>query len=329
MPKVNGFYRFYLKRRSEAIRLRQIRCWTFDVGRSFFKKPDMHRFIFPGTLLSIICWINLASAVDCQLGANYYQRAKLESDPNMVIEWLHKSAKVCPNFNAWYMLGMVYARQGNAEQAMDAFAQARMEAGSSKSEALALARQADLLENRGQLMRAQHALEMAKRFYPEPTPDWLANSLKKTRLRIYHSTISAAEIAHIFENGTQISSDGRFAVRPAVNLPVHFDFDQATLNSSGKRQVVELGRALTYHTIEAGSFMLVGHTDKRGPAAYNQKLSENRAITVKLELEHRFPSLAGRLTHRGCGETQLLYDGDSEQDHKLNRRVRVTLVPYR
>jgi outer membrane protein OmpA-like peptidoglycan-associated protein len=286
----------------------------------------MQRFIFLGVLLSLIFWSNPSAAMDCRLGANYYHLAKLETDPKIVIEWLNKSVKVCPNFNAWYMLGLVHTRQGKPDRAIDAFAQARMEAGSSKSEALALARQAELLAYSGQLPRALHAFELAKRFYPKPTPVWLDKSLKKARIQIYQSIIPAADIAQIFEGGTQISSDGRFAVRPAVNLPVHFDFDRANLNSTGSRQVVELGRALARTQMKQWSFELVGHTDKRGSPAYNQKLSENRAYTVKMELERQFPSLAGRLGHQGRGETDLLYDGDSEEDHMLNRRVRVTIV---
>jgi len=287
----------------------------------------MQRFIFLGVFLSIVFWSNLCAALDCRLGADYYHQAKLEPDPNIVIAWLNKSVQVCPNFNAWYMLGLMYSRQGKPDQAIDAFAHARLEAGSSKSEALALARQAELLAYSGQLPRALQAFELAKRFYPAPTPKWLDNSLKKTRIQIYQRIIPAADIAYIFDGGTQISSDGRFAVRPAMNLPVHFDFDRAQLNSTGNRQVIELGRALARPKMQLWSFVLVGHTDKRGSPAYNQKLSENRAYTVKIELERRFPALAGRLEHRGQGETVLLYDGDSEEDHMLNRRVRVTLIP--
>ena len=112
-----------------------------------------------------------------------------------------------------------------------------------------------------------------------------------------------------------------------MNLPVHFEFDRADLNARGNRQVLELGRTLSQATMRPAAFLLVGHTDKRGPRAYNQILSERRAETVKAELERRFPSLSGKLQAAGRGETQLLYDGDDETDHLLNRRVRITLVP--
>ena len=108
---------------------------------------------------------------------------------------------------------------------------------------------------------------------------------------------------------------------------MHFEFDRADLNASGSRQVLELGRALSEEKMRPATFLLVGHTDKRGSRAYNQMLSERRARTVKIELERRFPILIGRLKATGRGETQLLYDGDDATDHMLNRRVKITLMP--
>ena len=224
------------------------------------------------------------------------------------------------------MLGLLYSNQGETDQAIDAFIHAKAAAGSVKTEALALARQGELLSRTRQWPRALRAFELAKRFHPEPAPAWLEDSLKNARIQTYQTIIPATDIAHIFETGTQISMDGRFAVRPAVNLPVHFAFDQANLNPAGNRQVIELGRALARIQMEQWSFLLVGHTDKRGSKAYNQVLSDKRADTVKVELERQFPSLAGRLKARGRGETELLYDGESEVDHMLNRRVKVTLL---
>lgn len=285
----------------------------------------MMRFMRIGILICLTVWSGASVAMDCRQGADYYDRAKSESDPQQLIEWLQRSAKVCPNFNSWYMLGLIYTQQGEMDPAMAAFIQARNQAVSSKTEALALARQGELLASTGQLLRALQALELAKRFHPAPVPAWLEASLKKIRIKTHQSLIGAADITFVLESGTQISRDGRFAVRPAVNLPVHFDFDRADLNSAGIRQVMELGRALSNANMKQWSFLLVGHTDKRGPMAYNQVLSENRAKTVKLELERRFPALNARLESRGRGETELLYQGDSEEDHMLNRRVQVTL----
>jgi outer membrane protein OmpA-like peptidoglycan-associated protein len=284
------------------------------------------RFIWIAILICLTVGSGSSLAMNCRLGADYYYRAKAETDPQRTIDWLHRSVRVCPNYNAWYMLGLIYRQQEQFDPAIASFSRARDQAVSSKNEALALARQGELLARVGQLPRALRTLELAQRFHPEPTPEWLEDSLKNTRIQTYQSIVPAEDIAHIFETGTQISMDGRFAVRPAVNLPVHFDFDQAKLNPAGSRQVLELGRALARPQMNRWSFLLVGHTDKRGSMAYNQTLSEKRAYSVKMELERKFPFLAGRLETRGRGESELLYNGDTDVDHLLNRRVKVVML---
>ena len=287
----------------------------------------MKRFVFPGVILIIAIWCGISPAMDCRLGSDYYHRAKTAANQQQSIEWLQRSTAVCSNFNAWYMLGLLYRAQGQPDLAVNAFTQARAAAGSISAEALALGRKGEILSQIGRLPQALRALELAKRMHPAPAPDWLENALKDARIQSFRSVMAAADIASFLDAGQYISMNGRFTVRPTVNLPVHFDFDRGDLNSAGKRQVLELGRALSRSKIRQLSFLLVGHTDKRGTRTYNQFLSEKRANTVKLELERQFPSLTGQLEAKGRGETDLLYDGDDETDHMLNRRVKVTLIP--
>jgi len=277
-------------------------------------------------LFSLLILPGSSPAIDCRLGEKYYHQAKSETDPKRRIEWLRRSLEVCPNFNAWYMLGLYYKQQGSMDKAIDAFIHAGDKAGPPRAEALALARKGELLAQTGKLPQALRALELARRFHPEPAPQWLEKSLKDTRIQSYRTIMSAGDIASYLESETQISNNGRFAIRPALNLPVQFDFDRADLNGKGMRQIAELGEALTRPKMTQWRFLLVGHTDKRGSVAYNQILSEKRANTVKIELKGRFPSLIGKLETEGRGEFELLYDGDSEVDHMLNRRVKVTLI---
>jgi outer membrane protein OmpA-like peptidoglycan-associated protein len=286
----------------------------------------MKRFIWISGLLSLIVFSGSSAAMDCRQGEKYYFQAKSATDPLRSIEWLQQSIEVCPNFNSWYMLGLLYKNQGKINEAIDAFVQAGENAGASKAEASALARRGELLVQTGQLFQALRALKLAKRFHPEPAPDWLEKSLKNARIQSCRVVMPAEEIASFLEADTQISRDRRFAIRPGVNIPVQFDFDRSDLNSRGIRQITELGKALTREKMRSWSFLLLGHTDKRGSRAYNQVLSEKRAHSVKMELERRFPSLIRRLKTEGRGETELLYDGDTESDHMLNRRVKVTLV---
>jgi outer membrane protein OmpA-like peptidoglycan-associated protein len=286
----------------------------------------MQKWAWILTLISLLILPGFSPALDCRLGEKYYHHAISETDPKRCIEWLQRSLEVCPNFNAWYMLGLVYKQQGRTDKAIDAFIHARDKAGPPRAEALALGRKGELLAQKGNLPQGLRVLELAKRFHPEPAPHWLEKSLKKTRILSYHTVVSAEDIASYLESETQTSASGRFAIRPAVNLPVQFDFDRADLNDMGMQQIAELGRALTRPKMTHWRILLVGHTDKRGSVAYNQILSEKRANTVKIELERRFPSLIGKLETEGRGEAELLYDGDSKVDHMLNRRVKVTLI---
>lgn len=244
------------------------------------------------------------------------------------MEWLQRSIEVCPSFNAWYFLGMLHKNNFRTVEAIEAFDQARANAVSSKAEALALARKGELLAHNGQLFQALRALTLAGQFYPGPAPQWLEASLMNVRTQTCRVIMPAEEIAASLEAGTHISKDRRFVVRPGVNIPVQFDFDRSDLNSRGIQQINELGKALIREKMQPWSFLLVGHTDKRGSMAYNQVLSEQRAQSVKMALERRFPSLVRRLKTEGRGETELLYDGESESDHMLNRRVKVTLIRY-
>ena len=130
----------------------------------------MIRFNWLNGLLLLIILPGIAAAVDCRQGADYYCRAKSETDPQQVIAWLHRSVEVCPNFNAWYMLGLIYTQQEEMEPAIAAFSRARAQAVSSATEALALARQGELLARSGYLSRALQALKLAERFHPAPVP---------------------------------------------------------------------------------------------------------------------------------------------------------------
>ena len=287
----------------------------------------MKRLLFSGAVMMMVAWSGPALAMDCRQGAAAYERAKTADNPQQAIEWLQRSIAACPNFNAWYMLGRLYGDQGRFDPATHAFAQARAVAPTTQLEALALGRQGEILFQAGQRAEALRALEMAYRFHPPPAPDWLEASLREVRIQSHREIMAAHDIASLLTPNEDVGRNGRFAVRPAVNLPVHFEFDRADLNATGRRQVLELGRALSGAKMRPASFLLVGHTDKRGSRAYNQHLSERRAQTVKNELERQFPTLIGKLQATGRGETQLLYDGDDADDHMLNRRVKVSIIP--
>ncbi len=112
-----------------------------------------------------------------------------------------------------------------------------------------------------------------------------------------------------------------------LDIPIiYFDFDKYDIRYDAE---VELQKVLAvmnkYPTI---TIDVRSHTDCRGPAAYNEKLSENRAQSTRQYLIDKGIA-ADRLTAKGYGESRLVNDcgceptnnsSCSEEEHQLNRR---------
>ena len=82
-----------------------------------------------------------------------------------------------------------------------------------------------------------------------------------------------------------------------------FDFDKAALRAEGRAMLDELTRLLQGANYEV--ILAIGHTDRIGTAAYNQKLSVRRAEAVKKYLtEKGIPP--NRVYAEGKGKTQPL-----------------------
>lgn len=69
-----------------------------------------------------------------------------------------------------------------------------------------------------------------------------------------------------------------------------------------------------------------GHTDSQGDAAYNQRLSQDRAGSVAGYLVNRGVA-SGRVSAVGFGKTQPIADNSSEAGRSQNRRVEVRINP--
>jgi outer membrane protein OmpA-like peptidoglycan-associated protein len=255
------------------------------------------------------------SAEDCAAGERHYREARQAVEPSAKIEWLRRSLEACPTFEAWYLLGGAYRETGKTEQARQAFQSAYGLASNEDARALALARSAQALADLDRVAEAIQELRAAIARHSNP-PAWMMETLRDLDLAQAQRVVSAEQI-------TRALTTRSFGVVPRIDLRVHFAFDSAALAEEGDAQLQELGKALAASALQGHTFRIIGHTDKQGDADYNQQLSQRRANTVVRELTQRFPSLAGRLQSEGHGERELLYAGDSEEDHRLNRRVEV------
>lgn len=131
--------------------------------------------------------------------------------------------------------------------------------------------------------------------------------------------------------GTEVNAKGCPVEKkaPIVLKGVHFEYDSAKLTADAERRLDNVVNALKASTdIEV---RIEGHTDSKGTDAYNMRLSDQRAASVKRYLvEHGIP--ADRLTSKGYGETEPVApntnpDGsDNPEGRAKNRRVELEVT---
>lgn len=102
---------------------------------------------------------------------------------------------------------------------------------------------------------------------------------------------------------------------------VQFALDSAALDSTAKGILREAASMLKNQT---GTIYVDGHTCDLGTEAYNMRLSERRANSVRNYLiEQGIP--ANRLIARGFGEARPKYSNATEETRRLNRRVELSV----
>ena len=99
---------------------------------------------------------------------------------------------------------------------------------------------------------------------------------------------------------------------------VNFVFDKATLRPESEpvlKQVLAL-----FTTIPGFAAEVAGHTNNIGTAAYNVRLSDACAATLRTWLIQHGVA-ASRVSSRGYGDTQPLVPNTSDENRFKNRRV--------
>lgn len=124
-----------------------------------------------------------------------------------------------------------------------------------------------------------------------------------------------------------LGTAGAFAQNlETVSRTVAFDLDAATLDAYGRDLLTglaaEAGAADDYH------FSLTGHTDIRGDASYNSRLSAKRVAAVQTALLE-LGVHTDRIGVASFGESRPLQRTDDETAHASNRRVEIRLTTER
>ncbi len=110
--------------------------------------------------------------------------------------------------------------------------------------------------------------------------------------------------------------------KPTVDLSIQFEFDSAKLLPESRPLLDNLAKAINSDKLRGFSFVVEGHTDIIGSSEYNQKLSDQRALSVLSYLASKGVSKE-RLKAIGKGSTELLIP--DKPDAAENRRVRIIL----
>ena len=105
---------------------------------------------------------------------------------------------------------------------------------------------------------------------------------------------------------------------------INFEFDSSVISINSYEILKRIGNVLNRNDMQKVKFEIIGHTDAKGDANYNQKLSEKRAKSVKNYLIDNYEIKLSRLNDIGKGESQLLPNIDS-LDSK-NRRVQINTI---
>jgi OOP family OmpA-OmpF porin len=122
--------------------------------------------------------------------------------------------------------------------------------------------------------------------------------------------------------GIKVDSDGcpiPLQEKISITLLIEFDYDKAEVKSIYHKDIEKVANILQAYPEK--DIELEGHTDSIGSDAYNEKLSNLRAESVKKYLVEKFGIDASRVSTVGYGESMPVATNDTEEGRQKNRRV--------
>ncbi len=108
-----------------------------------------------------------------------------------------------------------------------------------------------------------------------------------------------------------------------VTLKVNFDFDKSDIKAQYHQELADFAAFMKKHPGVAVE--IDGHTDSKGSDAYNQKLSERRAMSVRDYLVTKLGMNASLLSAVGYGESKPVASNDTDAGRAENRRIEAVL----
>ncbi|MDX1442689.1 MAG: OmpA family protein [Gammaproteobacteria bacterium] len=121
--------------------------------------------------------------------------------------------------------------------------------------------------------------------------------------------------------GADIDAVGALNAAQMIQLAGNLLFatDSNSLRAEARQELQRIAQSLRDAGVE--EVTIVGHTDARGDAAYNEELSRQRAAAVRDYLRDELGVTEIELAVKGAGETQPVATNDTPEGRQQNRRV--------
>ncbi len=112
---------------------------------------------------------------------------------------------------------------------------------------------------------------------------------------------------------------GQEQVKATLEGDLLFAFDSYELSEAAQDVLSQFATIIGDDDLE-----IVGHTDSKGADQYNETLSLNRALSVKMYLKQ--VGFSGEIKTIGRGESMSLNDNSSVEKQAQNRRVEIFII---
>jgi outer membrane protein OmpA-like peptidoglycan-associated protein len=154
---------------------------------------------------------------------------------------------------------------------------------------------------------------LTRGFKPQANPD--------AATRVCDSVLNNVLLEKTNTKGEQLTRTLYVETVPKIDLDIAFKRGLAVILPEGERQLDELAAVLKDQRFNSQKFVIAGHTDTEGAADYNDKLSCERALSVRRYLRNKHGLNDMNLIPMGFGFTKLKNTEDKlSQD---NRRVEI------
>ena len=260
---------------------------------------------------------------DCEQAKVDYDRALQQTDARQALALLDGVIARCPSFKAWFVKGNAHRLLQEWDEALAAYRHADGKAERPELGFMAQAYGALMQRRLGHNCEASRTFQYLGAGLDAPLPSWLRAPYEAFERSLAKAPMDPDEMACAL----RVTADHKaLGVCPRLNVRIPFAYNRADIDGRNRSKVEDLAEALRQVHDGAHRYRLVGHTDSRGSAAYNQNLSERRAESVRAFILERQRNLQGALEAQGEGENRLLAPEDAAEAHALNRRVEVRVL---